>query len=368
MALFACAVFSTLAFASSAFASYAPKLVVASLTPQTAGAGPVRIGAVVANADDPTARVQIYVPAGYQIGTPTAGTTLGNVTATAAAADLGGAILPLTGTLQAVAPNPTGAAQCGVSAAQYWNLQLSAAGQTLNIPLYVVTASAAETAAGYQAKLVVCLPPPDVPSGTPGRAQFGAKLLSASFGVSAITQPATAGDYRWSSLFTPYNPGKGTVNAAGTVETQALQHNPTELKLTVTKKKLTSYKTVTRSGKRVRVKVIRTRVTFSSAVTENGQVASSATITTTAGGKKVGGAAGSFILTARSATVTATAAVNQASSVPTGQTAAPADLFYADLGAAGCTSSAALGGLPCVDATAGGSTLKSSVVVRKYLR
>jgi hypothetical protein len=368
LALFACAVFSTLAFSSSAFASYAPKLVVASLTPQAASAAPVRIGAVVANADDPTARVQIYVPAGYQIGSPAAGTTIGNVTATAAAADLGGAILPLTGTLQAVAANPTGAAQCGVAAAQYWNLQLTAAGQTLNIPLYVVTASAAETAAGYQAKLVVCLPPPDVPSGTPGRAQFGAKLLSASFGVSAITQPTTAGDYRWTSLFTPYNPGKGTVNAAGTVETQALQHNPTALKLNVTKQKLISYKTIKRNGKRVRVKVIRTRVTFSSTVTENGQAAAGATITTTAGGKKVGGAAGSFILTARSATVTATAAVNASASVPTGETAAATDLFYADLGAAGCTSSAAFGGLPCVDATAGGATLKSSVVVRKYLR
>src|ERR1700712_4748225 len=94
-ALFACAVLSTLAFASTALAAYtSPKLVVSSLTPQAAGSGgAVRIGAVVSNSDDPTARVQIYVPTGYQIGTPAAGTTLGNVTATAAAADLGGAIL-----------------------------------------------------------------------------------------------------------------------------------------------------------------------------------------------------------------------------------------------------------------------------------
>src|SRR6478609_414063 len=332
-ALFACAVLSTLALASSAFAAYtSPKLVVASLTPQAAGSGgPVRVGVTVANTDDPTAKVQIYIPAGYQIGTPAAGTKLGDVTATAAAADLGGAILPLTGELQAVAANPTGAAQCQVAASQYWNLHLTAAGQTLDIPLYVVAANANETAAGYQAKLVVCLPPPDVPAGTPGRATFGAKLLSASFGASSITQPVASGDFRWTSHFTPYNPGKGTPNPAGTVETQSIRHIPTQIKLNVAKKKLTSFKTITRKGKKVRVKVIRTRITFSSAVTENG-------------------------------------VLHKDASVPTGQTASANDLYYSALGTAACTKTAAFGGLPCADATVAASTVKASVVVKKYLR
>ncbi len=367
--LFACAALSTLAFAGSAFAAYtSPKLVVASLTPQSAGAGgAVRIGVTVDNSDDPTARVQILIPAGYQIGSPAAGTKLGDVTATAAAADLGGAILPLTGELQAVAPNAAGATQCGVAASQYWNLHLTAAGQTLDIPMYVATANANETASGYQAKLVVCLPPPDVPAGTPGRATFGAKLLSASFGASAITQPVATGDYRWTSLFTPYNPGKGTPNAAGTVETQSIRHVPTQIKLNVAKQKLTSFKTIKRNGKKVRVKVIRTRITFSSAVTENGAPAS-ATITTTAAGKKVGGAKGSFILTVTSATLTATGVVNKVTSVPTGQTASANDLYYRALGTAACVKTAAFGGLPCVDATVGASTVKASVVVKKYLR
>src|SRR3954469_22073482 len=249
VALLACAAVATLAFASSALAAYtSPKLVVASLTPQAAGSGgPVRVGVTVENADDPTARVQILIPTGYQIGTPGPGTKLGDVTATAAAADLGGAILPLTGELQAVAPNTTGAAQCGVAASQYWNLHLTAAGQTLDIPLYVVVANANETASGYQTKLVVCLPPPDVPAGTPGRATFGAKLLSASFTSSAVIQPVASGDYRWTSLWTPYNPGRGTVNAAGSVEVQSIRHLPTQVKLTVTKKKVT--KTVRRKVK-----------------------------------------------------------------------------------------------------------------------
>src|SRR3954463_16247784 len=368
-ALFACAALSTLAFASSALAAYtSPKLVVASLTPQAAGSGgPVRVGVTVENADDPTARVQILIPTGYQIGTPGPGTKLGDVTATAAAADLGGAILPLTGELQAVAPNPTGAAQCGVAASQYWNLHLTAAGQTLDIPLYVVVANANETASGYQAKLVVCLPPPDLPAGTPGRATFGAKLLSATFGASAITQPTASGDFRWTSLFTPYNPGKGTANPAGTVETQSIRHIPTQIKLNAAKKKLTSFKTIKRNGKKVRVKVIRTRITFSSTVTENGAPAT-ATITTTAAGKRVGGAKGTFILTAKSATLTATAVVNKVTPVPTGQTASEGDLYYRALGAAAWTKTAAFGGLPCVDATVAAATVKASVVVKKYLR
>jgi hypothetical protein len=368
--LFAVAALSALGFASSALASFAPKLIVSGSTPQAAGSGgSVRIGVVVNNADDPTARVQIYIPTGYQVATPTAGTKLGTVTATAAAADLGGAILPLTGELDAIPPNAAAAAQCGVTPTQTWDLHLTAAGQTLDVPLYVVAGSAAETAAGYSTKLVVCLPPPDVPAGTPGRAQFGAKLLSATFDSSAITQPVATGDYRWTSLWTPYNPGKGTVNAAGTVETQAIRHIPTQVKQTITKKKLTTYRTVRRNGKKVRIKVIRTQVKFSATVDANGAAPASVSITTTAAGKKVGGASGSFILAAgKSATVTSTALVNQGASVPTGQSAAPADLFYTDLGGGACTPSAIGGGLPCVGATVGGETLKASTAVVGYRR
>jgi hypothetical protein len=370
LALFAVAALSALGFASSALASFAPKLIVSSSTPQAAGSGgPVRIGVVASNADDPTARVQIYIPTGYQVATPTAGTKLGTVTATAAAADLGGAILPLTGELDAIPPNAAAAALCGVTPTQTWDLHLTAAGQTLDVPLYVVAGSAAETAAGYSTKLVVCLPPPDVPAGTPGRAQFGAKLLSATFDSSAITQPVATGDYRWTSLWTPYNPGKGTVNAAGTVETQSIRHIPTQAKQTITKKKLTTYRTVRRNGKKVRIKVIRTQVKFAATVDANGAAPASVSITTTAAGKKVGGASGSFILAAgKSATVTSTALVDQGASVPTGQTATAADLFFTDLGAGACTPSAIGGGLPCVGATVGGETIKASTVVVGYKR
>jgi hypothetical protein len=124
---------------------------------------------------------------------------------------------------------------------------------------------------------------------------------------------------------------------------------------------------VRRFGQKIRLKVIRTLVKFSATVDANGVAPARASITTTAAGRRVGGANGSFILAARkSATVTSTALVNHEASVPTGQTAAAADLFYADLGAAACTKVTILGGLPCVDATVGGQTIRAAQVVFGY--
>jgi hypothetical protein len=118
------------------------------------------------------------------------------------------------------------------------------------------------------------------------------------------------------------------------------------------------------------VKIIRTRVKFAASVTANGAAPTSVAISTTAAGKKVGGASGSFILAAgKSATVASTALVNHGASVPTGQTAVPADLFYADLGATACTPTTAIsGGLPCVDATVGGTAIKASKLVVGFKR
>jgi hypothetical protein len=366
-ALLAGAVFASLAFASSAFASFAPKLVVSSATPATAGAA-VRVGVVVSNSDDPTANVQISIPSAYKVGTPAAGTKLGDLTATASIADLGGAVVPLTGELQAIAPTATTAAQaaqCGVAPAQTWNLHLTLAGQVLDIPMFVVTASAPEVAAGYQAKLVVCLPPPDVPVGTPGRATNGAKLLSATFTSSAVTEPTTSGDYRWTSLWTPYNPGKGTANQAGTVEVQSLRHVPLLVKPAVTKKKVTKFKRI--NGKRRAI--VTTVVRVSTKVTENAAAPAFVTVTTTAGGKKIGGASGSFVLAAgKSAKITVKAVIDSDSgfvpSAASGST--PTDLFFHDLGAAGCVKTAIFGGLPCNDATVGGETVTVSVTAKGY--
>jgi len=367
--LLVCAALGSLAFAGSALATFTPKLVVSS----PAAGGSTRVGVLVGANDAPTAKATIYVPAGFGVATPAPGTKLGDVTATASAADLGGAILPLTGELDAIAPTAAttaAAQQCGVSPTQTWDLHLTAAGQTLDIPMFVQTTVGPEVASGFGAKLVVCLPPPDVPAGTPGRAVFGAKLLSATFSSSAIAAPTTAGDYRWTSLWTPYNPGQGTANPAGTVEVQALRHLPVTLRFNVTRKRIVTHKTVRVHGKKKRVAVIATGIKWTSGATENGQPAASSKVAVFYKGKKVGGNSGALTVRGvKSVKLTVLGAVDSdTGSVPTGQTATVADLFYHDLGSSACTPTPIFQGLPCIDATLGGETFASIVTVKAYTK
>ena len=150
---------------------------------------------------------------------------------------------------------------------------------------------------------------------------------------------------------------------------QSIRHVPTQVSLTVTKKKVTATIRKRVKGKIRKVKKVSTLVRFNASVTENGAAPPAAAITTTAAGKKVGAATGSFVLASgKSATVTATAVVDSdTGSVPTGQPAnAAADLFYHDLGAGGCVPTAIFGGLPCADATLGGETIKASSTVKGF--
>jgi hypothetical protein len=126
-------------------------------------------------------------------------------------------------------------------------MNLSAAGQTLPIPIYVNKSSGAAAAFGAF-NLKICLPPWDVPVGTPGRSFEGAQLLDAKLTLNKlITAPTSAGVGVWEMLTTPYTPGKGTPNLAGTFESRALVPLPISLGAKATYKKKT--KTWTLSGK-----------------------------------------------------------------------------------------------------------------------
>ena len=206
--------------------------------------GSVTIRYSVSATDDPTAKLTFYAPSFYLANlSQAAGTTIGTVTAQGTAADLGGALLPLTGTIQVRAANGTFTSAPGsqpapiAAAAQqctgtpthtaYWVLILQAAGQTLELPVFV-GAPGAPPAAGTSAppygstSIQACLPPPDVPAGTPGRAAFGFKLTQVDFKVNLVYTSPTAGQPRWRVLATPYTPARGTPNAAGSVEAQWL--------------------------------------------------------------------------------------------------------------------------------------------------
>ena len=334
---------SALLFAGTALASFAPKIVVQNATQAAGSGGGLQISASAGQNDDPTARVVIYVPNGYQLNSPAVGTRLGGVTASAQAADLGGAVLPLTGDLLVVAPSQfaTQQAQCGVTtAAATWDLHLTAAGQTLDVPVYVVQTSGTETAIG-QFKLQICLPPPDVPAGTPGRAAFGAKLLTAVFTSNAFTNPVATGDFRWRSLWTPYTPRTGTANAAGSVEVQSLVRIPTQVAVSA-KRKVTTKRVKVRGKTRL---LHTTTATVTAKVTENGDAVSGAKVSITMNGKVV-----KTGVTGSAGTVVAVVKVTGKKSF-----GAKATIDDRDLGAAGCTQP--VFGVPCADAAIAGSTL-----------
>ena len=211
------------------------------LTVSDAGTA-LTINYTVSATDDPTAKLTFYAPTDYSATlTQPAGQTIGTVTAQGTAADLGGALLPLTGTVQARAaagtylsgttqvPIAAAATQCTGTATHtaYWVLILQAAGQTLELPVFVDSPAAppapgASASAFASSSIQACLPPPDVPAGTPGRATFGFKLTQVDFQVNNIYSTAGTGQPRWRVLATPYNPGRGTPNAAGSVEAQSV--------------------------------------------------------------------------------------------------------------------------------------------------
>lgn len=210
--------------AGVAGAAYAPRLVVQATGSQT------KITLSQAVTDDPTAKITIYVPLGYTIDLSQPprtgiGTSSGRINATDLAPpsglniDFGGGIQSV-----AVAEAPPSAALCSPGAHQaIWVVSPSAAGVSLEpIPIIVDRITSGPEAAFASAKLQVCLRPPDLPPGTPGRSPQGARFLNATFTILGAFTVVGQSAARWTALFTPYRPGFGSVNAADTVESQSI--------------------------------------------------------------------------------------------------------------------------------------------------
>jgi hypothetical protein len=170
--------------------------------------------------DQQPAQILIYVPAGYTLNTSAApGTKIGTTTGVVIARDQGNIDLPLTGDVIVADPAQHAKDACSPGAQAVWILQLSVAGQTINLPVYVSATSGVETGLG-QARMAVCLSPSDTPVGSPGRSPFGAQLKSATFTVNNVFTPP-AGAVRWESLWTPWGAGNGMPNTSGMVEARA---------------------------------------------------------------------------------------------------------------------------------------------------
>lgn len=205
--------------AASALAAYVPTFAGSQNGAKTT------IHVTSAKTDDSTAKITILSPSASTLG-QAAGTTIGTVTASINARAISpDAIIPLTGSVivaDASKYNTPTDIGCSGSAthAAVWNLSLTAAGQTLNVPVYVDPAPAQYAALGAKTLLQTCLASPDV--GAACAATLCAKLLDVNFTVSGIFSPAGTALPTWLALFTPYTPGTSTVNAAGTVSTIGL--------------------------------------------------------------------------------------------------------------------------------------------------
>ena len=237
-----------LALSAPALAAFTPQLDVS--VPNGLGAnGKVRVHTAVAPTDDTTARLVIYSPVRFTATGGTVGTVIGTVDARVRAGDLGGAIVPVPGEIDVRSPSGTAlvsgvqiplaqlALQCTGTTTHtaYWVFKLTAAGNALELAAFFDLTAGAEQALGTS-KITFCLPPDDIPAGTPGRSPLGIKLVDAvlTFNAGIFTNPATAGLYMWASIWTPYNPLVGTANAAGTVT--AISVNPLPVTLTLSGK------------------------------------------------------------------------------------------------------------------------------------
>ncbi len=240
LSVLACASLVALAVAGQALASYQPRLQIKQSTYRETATPSVTIKVSQADADDPTAKITIYSSIGYTATLGQApGTRIGTVNAKVIATDLANAKLTLTGPVVVADPAAYRSNPCSPGLHQaVWRLDASLQGQTIQIPLYVDRAAGAEQ--GFaSAKIQVCLPPPDVPPGTPGRSTFGAKLVDATFSAAGVfSNPTARGNYPWRALFTPYRPGTGKPNAAATVETQGIVPIPYQLTFARLKSKL----------------------------------------------------------------------------------------------------------------------------------
>lgn len=305
----------------------------------TQTAGGVNIKAGGSPDDDATASVRIFVPAGTQLVTNQAsGTVLGTVTATARVLDLAGAEVPLAGQIRVAAPGQFSAEQAaclqGATPLATYLLALSAAGQDVPVPAWLVATTGAQTALG-PAYIQVCLRPPDVPPGTPGRQPLGAKVYKVDATINGVFSRVQLGV--WIAFWTPYNAGLGTVNAAGTVASPAAIA-PGAVTLTAA-----------RAGRGAVV---------TGAVTQAGQARGGASVTI------LGGSARNRLTTRKRVRVTASGRFSvrfavgtffRATAVATSSAAAPL-----------CTQlSTALAPIPCVNPTVNGFTAQSKLVRKR---
>jgi len=293
------------------------------------------------SSEDAVASVRIFVPTGTTVtATQAPGTTLGAVNALLKLHALAGAEVPVQGNVVVAPPGAVPAAivaACtgGATPTATWLLALSIAGTPVNLPLFLIPTSGPLAGLG-PAYIQTCLASPYIPPAQGGGAG-GAQLVTAEFSVQGVFSAVATGAFV--SILTPWTPGTGTVNAAGTVAAPAALAPGA-----VTAAARTRGKGATVTGR----------------VTQAGQARGGATVTIFGGATKTGlkrlgrvqvGTAGTFTFRARAGTFF------RANAVATSSAAAP---LCTALGAALTPL-----GIPCVNPTVNGFAVQSKVVRKR---
>jgi hypothetical protein len=343
LGLAAVAALALLTFAGSALAANTATISVSYAPMKPGGSQSTTIKVDASHVDSSIAQNNIYVGAAAVATSGAPNTQIGQVDATASAHDVpGGLILPLSGPVTTDDPAKHASDVCSPGAnLAVWNMNLSAAGETLVIPIYVNQTSGATAALGAY-DLKICLPAWDTPAGSPNHAFMGAQLLTADLTLNKIfTAPASTG--RWDMLVTPYASATGVPNPAGTFEARAFVPLPISLGIRATYKRKSN------------------RWSLAGKLAEGGQPLASGTVVSLYRGRS-----------ASSLKKAATTKVGSGGAWTTTGHLTPRKPTYfqialsegvRDYTAAGCTSPAAPAG--CVSATLSGWSARSAVAVVK---
>jgi hypothetical protein len=292
------------------------------------------------SSEDATAVVRIFVPTGTTLTTSQApGTVLGNASALLKLFGLGGAEVPVEGNVVVAPPGaipPATQAACtqGATPLATWLLSVSVAGNTVNLPIFLVPTSGALAALG-PAYVAACFSSPyltPAQGGTTGQPQ----VVNAEFAVSGVLSSVSNGAFV--AVLVPYTTGTGAPNIAGTIATPAaIQAGAVTI-------------TARRSGRRGAV--------VTGSVTQGGQPRANATVSVFGGSVRTRLATRKSVRVSAAGRFTARFAVGtffRADAVATGGAAPPL-----------CTQlGPALAPIPCINPTVNGFTVKSKVVRKR---
>jgi len=181
--------------------------------------------------DDPTGRIVVYVPAGFQASLGSDNRVVGSANAKfhLLAEDR---VLYLEGKVTQVAPSSQAANSCSPGRhAGAWVAAFDVLRKPLRIPIYIDPVdSSADPPASY--KIELCFPPPLLPADQ-GGPPYSGRFFTFSVGLGVWRTPRAARDYTWRGVFTPLDSATGAPLPSAAVESRLVMSLPISASLRV---------------------------------------------------------------------------------------------------------------------------------------